>query len=79
MLLAFVLATAVQAAPAGHWEGTLQRGTARPHGNERVISRVFPGADHTLRVAPHEAGGWPHNATGFPEIVVTFARGELNP
>jgi uncharacterized protein len=51
----------------------------KSHGNERVIVRIFPGADHTLRVAPPTAGGWPHNATGFPEIIVTFARGELQP
>jgi hypothetical protein len=51
----------------------------RSHGNEQVIVRVFPGADHTLRVPASTADGWPHNAAGFPQIIVTFARGELRP
>src|SRR5580698_826323 len=51
----------------------------RSHGNDRVIARVFPGADHTLRVPASTAAGWPHNAAGFPQIIVTFARGELQP
>ena len=51
----------------------------RSHGNEQVIVRVFPGADHTLRVPASTADGWPHNAAGFPQIIVTFARGELQP
>jgi uncharacterized protein len=51
----------------------------RSHGNDRVIARVFPGADHTLRVPPPTAEGWPHNAAGFPQIIVSFAQGELQP
>jgi pimeloyl-ACP methyl ester carboxylesterase len=51
----------------------------RSHGNERVTVRVFPGADHTLRVPASTADGWPHAAAGFPQIIVTFARGELQP
>jgi pimeloyl-ACP methyl ester carboxylesterase len=47
------------------------------HGNERVSAHVFPGADHTLRVPASTPDGWPHNAAGFPQIIVTFARGEL--
>ena len=49
----------------------------RSHGNDRVIARVFQGADHTLRVPASTPDGWPHNAAGFPQIIVTFARGEL--
>jgi pimeloyl-ACP methyl ester carboxylesterase len=51
----------------------------RAHGNMRVIARIFPGADHTERVPPATADGWPHNAAGFPDIIATFARGELQP
>ncbi len=51
----------------------------KSHGNDRVFVRVFPGADHTLRVPSSTADGWPHNAAGFPQIIVTFARGELQP
>jgi pimeloyl-ACP methyl ester carboxylesterase len=51
----------------------------RSHGNERVIVRVFPGADHALRVPASTADGWPHDAAGFPQVIVTFARGELQP
>lgn len=42
-------------------------------GNRRVWSRVFPDADHTLRVAPATSDGWPHYAPGFLETLRTFA------
>ena len=45
----------------------------KAHGNHDVTVRVFPGADHTLRVPPADADGWPHNAPGFPDVLATFA------
>jgi alpha-beta hydrolase superfamily lysophospholipase len=43
------------------------------HGNDRVTVRIFPGADHTLRIAPAGADGWPRNAPGFPDVLAAFA------
>ncbi len=43
------------------------------HDPSRVVVRVFPGADHTLRVPPETPDGWPHNAPGFPAVIVEFA------
>ena len=43
-------------------------------GNRHVWVRVFPGADHTLRIPPGSAGGWPHNAPGFLETLAAFAK-----
>jgi dienelactone hydrolase len=45
--------------------------------NPDVTVKVFPGADHTLRVPPATADGWPQNAAGFPDIIVTFADSAL--
>jgi pimeloyl-ACP methyl ester carboxylesterase len=45
----------------------------KANGNPPLTVRVFPGADHTLRVPPTTPGGWPHNAGGFPDVLVTFA------
>jgi len=39
-----------------------------------VTVRVFPGADHTLRIPPADSDGWPHNAAGFPAILAAFAQ-----
>jgi dienelactone hydrolase len=49
------------------------------HGNTKVAVRVFPGADHTLHVPPSSPQGWPHVPAGFPQLVVSFARGESHP
>ena len=49
-------------------------GILKAHGNAHVTVRVFPGADHTLRLPPAAPGGWPHNAAGFPDIIVSFAQ-----
>lgn len=46
----------------------------KAHGNANVTVRVFPGADHTLRIPPAGRDGWPHNAAGFPDMLVTFAQ-----
>lgn len=43
------------------------------HGNDRVSVRIFPGADHTLRIPPADADGWPRNAPGFPAVLAAFA------
>lgn len=46
------------------------------HGrNPDVTVKIFPGADHTLRVPPATTDGWPQNAAGFPDIIVSFAEG----
>jgi pimeloyl-ACP methyl ester carboxylesterase len=45
----------------------------KANGNPPLTVRVFPGADHTLRVPPATPGGWPRNAPGFPDILATFA------
>ncbi len=42
-------------------------------GNANVTVLVFPGADHTLRVPPASAEGWPHNAPGLLETIDAFA------
>ena len=44
------------------------------HGNANVTVRVFPGADHTLRIPPTARDGWPHNARGFPDVLAAFAQ-----
>ena len=44
----------------------------RAHDAGRVAAQIFPGADHTLRVPPATPDGWPHNAAGFPDVIVTF-------
>jgi alpha-beta hydrolase superfamily lysophospholipase len=49
------------------------------HGNTKVATRVFAGADHTLHVPPSSPHGWPREPAGFPQVVVSFARGELRP
>jgi len=49
----------------------------KANGNTQVTVRIFPGADHTLRVPPATPDGWPHNAEGFPDIIVAFADGAL--
>ena len=46
----------------------------KEHGNANVTVHVFAGADHTLRTLPADRDGWPHNAAGFPDILVAFAR-----
>lgn len=46
----------------------------KEHDNTNVTVRVFPGADHTLRIPPTTREGWPHNAPGFPSIVAAFAQ-----
>jgi hypothetical protein len=46
----------------------------RKHDPAHVEVRVFPGADHTLRVPPATADAWPLYADGFPGIIVEFAR-----
>jgi pimeloyl-ACP methyl ester carboxylesterase len=49
-------------------------------GNRKVWARVFPEADHTLRIPPATADGWPHNAPGFLDMLTTFAANpNLNP
>jgi pimeloyl-ACP methyl ester carboxylesterase len=45
----------------------------KANGNPPVTVRVFPHADHSMRVAPATPGGWPQNAEGFPDILATFA------
>jgi hypothetical protein len=39
-----------------------------------VTVHIFPGADHTLRTPPAGRDGWPHNAAGFPDVLVAFAQ-----
>jgi uncharacterized protein len=39
-----------------------------------VTVRVLAGADHTLRVAPADALGWPRFADGFPELILDWVR-----
>jgi alpha-beta hydrolase superfamily lysophospholipase len=46
----------------------------KEHGEENVTVRIFPGADHTLRLAPTDRDGWPHNAPGFPDVLTAFAQ-----
>ena len=49
----------------------------KAHDPSRVVVRVFPGADHMLRVPPAIPDGWPHNAAGFPAVIVEFAADAL--
>jgi hypothetical protein len=51
----------------------------KAHGQAAVTVRVFRGADHTLRVPPSTPGGWPQLPAGFPEVLVSFANGRLQP
>jgi uncharacterized protein len=60
-------------APQANIEGI--SAVLKANGNPPLTVQVFPGADHTLRVPPATAGGWPHNAPGFPDILATFASG----
>jgi len=46
----------------------------KENGNADVWVRVFPGADHTLRIPPATSEGWPHNAPGFLETLARFAK-----
>lgn len=39
------------------------------HGNRAVTVRVLAGADHTLRLPPADADGWPRYAPGYPDLV----------
>jgi uncharacterized protein len=48
----------------------------RAHDAEPLTVRIFPGADHALRVPPATPDGWPHNAAGFPDVIVTFVRAQ---
>jgi pimeloyl-ACP methyl ester carboxylesterase len=43
----------------------------RAHGVRPTVV-VLPGADHTLRVPPRGAGGWPRFAPGYPDVVVRW-------
>ena len=54
-------------------------GVLKEHGNANVTVRVFPNADHTLRTPPANADGWPHNATGFPDVLIQFAQMQRPP
>lgn len=47
-------------------------GILKANGNAHVTVRVFQGADHTLRIPPRTAGGWPHLPDGFPDVIATF-------
>jgi uncharacterized protein len=44
------------------------------HDEANVVVRVFPHADHTLRIPPATPNGWPRNAPGFPQLIATFAQ-----
>ena len=46
----------------------------KDNGNADVWVRVFPEADHTLRIPPSTSEGWPHNAPGFLETLARFAK-----
>jgi uncharacterized protein len=46
----------------------------RAHDDSHVTVRVFPNADHTLRVPSADPHGWPHVAAGFPDILAAFAQ-----
>lgn len=41
-------------------------------GDPPVTVRVFDDADHTLRVPPKTAQGWPHLPSGFPDVIAAF-------
>ena len=47
-------------------------GLLKQGGDPHVTVRVFDDADHTLRVPPKTAQGWPHLPGGFPDIVAAF-------
>jgi pimeloyl-ACP methyl ester carboxylesterase len=36
--------------------------------------RIFASADHTLHIPPSAPDGWPHNAPGFPAILVDWIK-----
>lgn len=43
-------------------------------GNSNVTSRVFPGADHTMRLAPGQSG-WPRSAPDYVPSILTWLAG----
>jgi len=49
--------------------------TARANHDAAITVRVLSGADHSLRVPPADALGWPRYADGFPTLIVDWIRG----
>lgn len=47
-------------------------GLLREAHDTAVDVRVLPGADHTLRIPPERAAGWPRYAPGYPDLVARW-------
>lgn len=49
----------------------------RLHRDPRIVVKIFRGADHTLHVPPLDSAGWPQNPPGFPDVLLTFVKAEV--